>query len=797
MDRSDELAQEVEALRDRLSGLSEASRRINESLDFETVLQGILGCARALTGARYAGITTVDGSGQPQEFFTTGMSPEERQWMVDFPEGPTFFKHLFGLAEPLRTGDFQSHVRSLGLPEFQSPLAVTSLLATSLRNRGEVVGTIYLIKGEGDQDFTPEDDETLIMFSSQAALIIASARRYRDEQRARADLETLINTSPVGVAVFDAGTGAPVSFNREAARILESLWMPGRPPENLLEVLTVRRADGREISLQEFPLAQLLSPGETLRAEEIVLSVPGGRSVTTLVNMTPMHSGDGEVASVVATMQDMTPLEEVERLRAEFLAMVSHELRTPLTSIKGSAATVLGVSSTLGPAEMVQFFRIIDQQADQMSVLINDLLDVARIETGTLSVNPEPVTVASLVDQARSAFLSGGGRHGIRIDLPPDLPRVVADPRRIAQVLGNLLSNAARHSPEASPIRVSAAHEDFHVAISVSDEGSGVPAERLPHLFQKFSRLNAEDQGGDTGLGLAICRGIVEAHGGRIWAESDGPGLGARLTFTIPVVEEAGTGPATTGPGRRAARSRQPDGKQVRILAVDDDPLALRYIRDSLSMAGYSPIMTGDPHEALSLMEANDPHLVLLDLMLPETDGIELMKEILDIAKVPVIFLSAYGQEDVIARAFDMGAVDYVVKPFSPTELAARIRAALRKWAASEVVEPSEPYEWRDLVIDYAERSVTVAGRPVRLTAIEYRLLVELSANAGRVLTYAHLLERVWGQGSDGDLRPMRSAVKSLRRNLGDDANNPTYIFTELRVGYRMAKAETPEPETE
>ena len=176
---------------------------------------------------------------------------------------------------------------------------------------------------------------------------------------------------------------------------------------------------------------------------------------------------------------------------------------------------------------------------------------------------------------------------------------------------------------------------------------------------------------------------------------------------------------------------------------------------------------------------------VLLDLMLPGTDGIELMKDILGAGDVPVIFLSAYGRDELIARAFDMGAVDYVVKPFSPTELAARIRAALRKRAASE---PSEPYVLGELKIDYAERSVTLAGRPLPLIAMEYRLLAELSANAGRLLTYEHLLERVWGEKSSGDLRPMRTIVSKLRRKLGDDADNPTYIFTEPRVGYRMPK---------
>ena len=137
-----------------------------------------------------------------------------------------------------------------------------------------------------------------------------------------------------------------------------------------------------------------------------------------------------------------------------------------------------------------------------------------------------------------------------------------------------------------------------------------------------------------------------------------------------------------------------------------------------------------------------------------------------------------------------MGADDYVVKPFSPTELAARIRTALRRRAALGPGEPSEPYVRGDLVIDYAGRNVSVAGRPAMLTAIEYRLLVELAANAGQTLAYEHLLERVWGRRSDGDLRPMRSAVRSIRRRLGDDANDPTYIFTEPRIGYRVRKSE-------
>ena len=483
---------------------------------------------------------------------------------------------------------------------------------------------------------------------------------------------------------------------------------------------------------------------------------------------------------------DTSPADELDRLHAEFLGMVSSELRTPLTSIKGSVTTLLNRFNTLDPAETAQFLRIIDSQTDRMDVLISDLLDVARIESGTLSVTPEPTDVALLLEEARSALLSGTFKNMLHISLPKGLPWVMADRLRIAQVLNNLLSNAARHSGEASNITVTAERRGSRVEVTVSDDGDGVPAESLPNLFRRHPRIDGEEQGRDPwrpGLGLTICKGIVEAHGGRIWAESDGPGAGSRFTFTIPVVEEVWTG-TTVVPATLPALASQREGEiQARVLAVDDDPQSLRYIRDALTRAGYEAIMTGDPEEALLLAERADPHLALLDMLLPGTDGIELMEKILEKSAVPVIFLSVYGQEETIAKALDAGAADYVVKPFSPTELAARIWAALRQQAAHE---PSEPFRLGELEIDYVERMVTNAGRPVQLTGIEYRLLVELSANAGRVLTYEHLLRRVWGVAGDSDVRPMRTIVSNLRRKLEDDADNPKYIFTEPRVGYRL-----------
>ena len=796
MNRDDAQGREIQALRDRLARLSEVSLRINESLELDAVLQGVLDSARSLTGASYGAFVLLDDSGQIEDFLASGLTGEEAQRMWSLEDGMRFFEHLSGTEGPLRLADLLGDIRAQGLPDLQPPVEVgpsLPLLAAPVLHMGKRVGHVFLAEREAGGEFSPEDEETLVMFASQAALVIANARRLREELRARADLETLIDTSPVGVVVFDAGTGAPVSVNREMRRIVDGLRDQDQPPEQLLEVLTVRRDDGREIALDELPLSQALSVPDTVRAEEIVLTVPDGRSVRALLNATPILSEEGHVESFVVTVQDMTSLEEQERLRAEFLATVSHELRTPVATVKGSVATLLDPPSPLNPSEMRQFHRIIDGQMDRMHVLISDLLDVARIETGALSVSLEATDVAALVSEAGNAFRGGGGRHSIETDLAEDIPWVMADRARMAQVLGNLLSNAAGNSPESSPIRVSAARDGVHVAVSVSDRGRGIPAESLPHLFRKFSRIESGEQGGGTGLGLAICRGIVEAHGGRIWAESDGPGLGARFTFTIPAVELAGyPSPVTASPPSTRSSQRRA-AEQLRVLAVDDDPQALRHIRDALVKSGYTPIVTADPEEALRLVEDERPHLVLLDLVLPGADGMELMRDIAAAADVPVIFLSAHGREHLVARALDEGAADYLVKPFSAVELAARIRAALRR---RQMPEPSAPYVLGDLTIDYAGHRVSLAGRPVRLIAIEYRTLAELASNAGRVLTYEHLLRRVWRLEADADLRPMRTVISSLRRKLADDAEDPTYIFTEFRVGYRMPKGEAEGEET-
>ena len=257
-----------------------------------------------------------------------------------------------------------------------------------------------------------------------------------------------------------------------------------------------------------------------------------------------------------------------------------------------------------------------------------------------------------------------------------------------------------------------------------------------------------------------------------------GPGLGARFTITIPVAgntapEAAPSGGSPRPPGR--SRDKTP------ILVVDDDPETLRYVRCILSDEGYAPLVTGDPEGLSRIIRSERPSLVLLDLILPGTDGIELMKQVPALADLPVIFISGYGRDETIARALESGAADYIVKPFSPTELVARVRAALRDRSEPETFVVGE------LAVDYGLGRVSVAGRAVPLTATEFDFLRILSLHEGRVVTNETLLRRVWGRRASDDTDRVRTIVKKLRAKLGEDAASPTYIFTEHGVGYRIA----------
>jgi signal transduction histidine kinase len=228
-------------------------------------------------------------------------------------------------------------------------------------------------------------------------------------------------------------------------------------------------------------------------------------------------------------------LAELDRLKSDFVSMVSHELRTPLGLIKGYVGTLLRRDAPLDEATREEFLQVIDEETDRLTELVTNLLDMSRIEAGTLRVDRQPTQLQRLLADCAERLRAREPARSLDVDVPEGLPTVLADERRIAQVVDNLLTNATRYSPEGTPIVLGAHAENGWVEVRVVDQGMGIPTDKQEQVFEKFFRVDSSDtrRFAGTGLGLAICRGIVQAHGGTIRVESE-PGRGSRFAFNLP-----------------------------------------------------------------------------------------------------------------------------------------------------------------------------------------------------------------------------------------------------------------------
>ena len=776
----------TDSIHSNLSRLGEACLRISGALDSATVLQEVVDSACSLTGARYGVLLTHEASGAVKDIVSSGTYPGEFDAIGQAPQGDGLLGYLDELRGPIRLSDISDHPRSVGFPAHHPHMK--NFLGMPILHGDERVGNIYLAEKSNGSDFTADDEEAIVMFAAQAAAAISNARRYDEERRSREDLQTLLNISPVGVVVFDAQTGDIVSINPEAKRIFGGLQFQRATWEECLRALSYRRSDGRELSLAELPLTRVLQNGETVRAEEMVVCLPDGRSVTTLVNAAPIYSERGVVRSVVVAVQDMTPLQDVERMRGEFLGLVSQELRTPLSTIKGSIVALEGAISSQ-QTEAVHLVRIIEQQTDLMRNQINSLIELTHIQTGTLPIAPEPTQLAEMLEEAGREFRRSHVDREIETSLPTDLPPIAADRRRMAQALQNALVHASQHTHGFEAIKVKAMQDDGQVVVSMhADFGHGTaPAQPQPTgLLDRIHPGGVQQIGNDEGLALAISKGIIEAHGGRIWVEEDAGGNSGVLTLRLPVHD--GFSESEASAGEQSGSHRTAVGHKPKILVAIEDSRALAAVRRVLTRAGYRPIPTIDAASTEEAAAVERPEALLLDVSAPMAGNLELVRRMYDAHKLPIIVLVDRGADEQIVKAFEMGAEGYIVKPFSSTELVSRIEASLRKRASDRGSRANLNYRSGQLLIDYDSHIVTVTGRRVQLTATEYKLLFELSSNAGRVLTQDELLQRIWGPEYRGEAQLLRAYVKTLRQKLGDNARKPSYIFTEHGIGYRMAK---------
>jgi signal transduction histidine kinase/CheY-like chemotaxis protein len=357
-------------------------------------------------------------------------------------------------------------------------------------------------------------------------------------------------------------------------------------------------------------------------------------------------------------------LVEADRRKDEFLATLAHELRNPLAPIRQAAA--IARSEQASDAQRRWAHDVIERQVQHMSLLLDDLLDVSRITHGTLQLRRRKTDLEAILSAAVETArpLIDARHHQLVKDVPDDL-HVFCDSLRLAQVLANLLTNAAKYTPPGGTIRVTAALAGGDLVMSVTDSGIGIAAEDLPRVFGMFAQVRAAEEhaAGGLGIGLALARGIVELHGGRIEAWSAGPGQGSRFTVTVPG--------ASRGPLQRNERRVQsaPDGA---ALVADDNRDAAETLAIILRLEGHDVELAHDGAAALQSFAARRPDVALLDIGMPRADGYEVARRIrADPAGVDVklIAITGWAQEADKARSRDAGFDHHLTKPIEPSLL--------------------------------------------------------------------------------------------------------------------------------
>ena len=471
---------------------------------------------------------------------------------------------------------------------------------------------------------------------------------------------------------------------------------------------------------------------------------------------------------------------EKERLRSTLLASLSHDLRTPLASITGAVTALRQYGDLYDAAARDDLAAMIQDEAERLARFVGNLLDMARLEAGGIRPNLQAMDVGEMIGTALQRTEALLGSIHAKVDIDPALPMLRLDPVLFEQVLVNLLDNAAKYAPPHSSIVIAARQQADCAVITLSDEGPGIPPGDLGRVFDKFHHTeNGDRQRAGTGLGLAICRGFVTVLGGAIAvANRAAPATGAVFTITFPASAFAAA-PPQEGTGAV-------NGRNIPLLVVDDDPSIRRLLRTSLGVQGYRVIETGTGIGALETAEREMPEAMLLDLGLPDMDGLEIIRRLrAGGSKLPIVVLSSRGDERGKVEALDLGADDYVTKPFGMAELVARIRTALRHRLQEQGTESI--FSNDGLEVDLTRRRVLVRGSEVKLSNKEWAILRLLVVHAGLVLTHRAIMQEVWGPNVD--VQYLRIYVRQLRQKIERDPERPYHILTETGVGYRLRSA--------
>ncbi len=516
----------------------------------------------------------------------------------------------------------------------------------------------------------------------------------------------------------------------------------------------------------------------------------------------PVRDDPGRILGRGLLLDDITLERASMQSRSETLARAVHELKTPLAVIKGCATTLLGNSLRWDPAILHEMLQMIDTQADRLHDILNTLLDVWRLDAGVQNLRLSEVHISKSLEQLVARWRKHAPHHQFVCSIPAEDIVVQCDALRIEQALNHLLNNAVTYSPTGRAIKIQLETNDLEVRLSIADQGMGIAPEHLDRIFDRFYRVSpSEERPSGSGLGLAIVRATIEAHGGKIWADSPGVGYGATFYVTLPLApsprveplqEAAWTTASASSPSGPLAAPRTGPLKQImrsKVVVVENDARIARYLRAHLEGQQYHVQTITHGIQFLRQVDLQEPDLILLATRLVDMSGIELLQRLREFSRTPVMMLCDECDEEARVRFLDLGADDLVVKPFSIKELLARVRVLLRRPLAQGEQSTGEViFRTGELTLDHAQHQVYMQGRPVQLSRTEYKMLYTLAQNVGRVMTHELLLERVWGAEYNREVDFIWVYISRLRRKIEADPRHPCYILTVPDVGYKLAK---------
>ncbi len=505
--------------------LLEIARAITQELDLEKLLARILRISIEMLAGQAGLIALKQADG----------------WRVATAHGiaPAFLRYLTPLLaeEKVRELDVSELNRMLKELTYTASMGLLNGTGLPLAAHGQVIGVIFIFRNYADV-FTPNDRVLLQSFADQAAIAVFNAQLYGQVSYEKKRLDALLDSAADGILILDSSLNVE-RCNEAFAKLYgqTSDDITGKPHYEIIQ--WKREPQGRTLD-ESVANGWPLTPNATLYVEgDLERPLPPPLPVG--ITYAPLLSEENKLLNIIVSVRDITHFRNADEIKATFISIVSHELRTPVALIKGYASTLRRDDAKWDKHTINDSLAVIEEEADRLSRMIDDLLDASRLQAGGLSLNQADVALPSLALRVSGRFASQSPRHRIITDFPEKFPVILGDEHRLEQVLSNLVSNALKYAPEGE-IKISGAIHPDQVIVCVSDQGPGIDPKDIPHIFDRFYRsTNAVKQTKGAGLGLYLARAIIEAHGGRIWAEAPTNSTnrpkkenGARICFSLP-----------------------------------------------------------------------------------------------------------------------------------------------------------------------------------------------------------------------------------------------------------------------